>query len=180
MERTGKGIDRRTLLIGGGAGIGLVLAWAAWPRAYVPNLSVRDKETAFGAWLKIAENGQVTVAIPQCEYGQGVFTTLPQLLADELGADWRMVGVEQAPLNPIYANSLALDALFPGVFPERLKRIWAERNLAMLTGGSTSMRSFETPLRSAGAGARAVVQGGGPALGRRLAGMGHRQRTCGE
>ena len=82
MERTGKGIDRRTLLIGGGAGIGLVVAWAVWPRAYLPNLSVRDKETAFGAWLKIAANGQVTVAIPQCEYGQGVFTALPQVLAD--------------------------------------------------------------------------------------------------
>lgn len=157
MERTGKGIDRRTLLIGGGAGIGLVLAWAVWPRAYLPNLSVRDKETAFGAWLKIAENGQVTVAIPQCEYGQGVFTTLPQLVADELGADWRMVGVEQAPLNPLYANVLGFAELFPGVLPERLERIWAERNAAMLTGGSTSMRSFEAPLRAAGAGARALL-----------------------
>jgi len=136
MERTGvKGIDRRTLLIGGGAGIGLVLAWAVWPRAYLPNLSVRDKETAFGAWLKIAENGQVTVAIPQCEYGQGVFTTLPQLVADELGADWRMVGVEQAPLNPLYANALGFAALFPGVLPERLERTWVERNAVMLTGG---------------------------------------------
>lgn len=157
MERTGKGIDRRTLLIGGGAGIGLVLAWSVWPRTYLPNLSVRDKETAFGAWLKIAENGQVTVAIPQCEYGQGVFTTLPQLVADELGADWRMVGVEQAPLNPLYANALGFDELFPGVLPERLERIWAERNAAMLTGGSTSMRSFEAPLRAAGAGARALL-----------------------
>lgn len=157
MERTGKGIDRRTLLIGGGAGIGLVLAWAVWPRAYLPNLSVRDKETAFGAWLKIAENGQVTVAIPQCEYGQGVFTTLPQLVADELGADWRMVGVEQAPLNPLYANVLGFAELFPGVLPERLERIWAERNAAILTGGSTSMRSFEAPLRAAGAGARALL-----------------------
>lgn len=157
MERTGKGIDRRTLLIGGGAGIGLVLAWVVWPRAYLPNLSVRDKETAFGAWLKIAENGQVTVAIPQCEYGQGVFTTLPQLVADELGADWRMVGVEQAPLNPLYANALGVSALFPGIVPERLERTWAERNTAMLTAGSTSMRGFEAPLRAAGAGARALL-----------------------
>lgn len=156
MERR-TGIDRRTLLIGGGAGIGLVVAWAIWPRAYLPNLAVRDKETAFGAWLKIAANGQVTVAIPQCEYGQGVFTTLPQVLADELGADWRMVGVEQAPLNPLYANSLALGELFPGVLPARLERSWAVRNAVMLTGGSTSMRSFEAPLRAAGAAARALL-----------------------
>lgn len=157
MERMGKGIDRRTLLIGGGAGIGLVVAWAVWPRAYPPNLSVRDNETAFGAWLKIAANGQVTVAIPQCEYGQGVFTTLPQVLADELGADWRTVGVEQAPLNPLYANSLAWAELFPGLLPGRLERTWAVRNAVMLTGGSTSMRSFEAPLRTAGAAARALL-----------------------
>lgn len=157
MERTGKGIDRRTLLIGGGAGIGLAVAWAVWPRAYLPNLSVRDNETGFGAWLKIAANGQVTVAIPQCEYGQGVFTTLPQVLADELGADWRTVGVEQAPLNPLYANSLAWAELFPGLLPGRLERTWAVRNAVMLTGGSTSLRSFEAPLRAAGAAARALL-----------------------
>ncbi|MBX3593431.1 molybdopterin cofactor-binding domain-containing protein [Sphingomonas sp.] len=153
----GKGIDRRTLLIGGGAGLGLIVAWAVWPRSYRPNLSVREGETAFGAWLKIATDGQVTVAIPQCEYGQGVFTTLPQLIADELGADWRTVGVEQAPLNPIYANSLAAAELFPGVVPDQLRRTHAVRTALMLTGGSTSMRSFEAPLRRAGAAARAML-----------------------
>lgn len=156
MERR-TGIDRRTLLIGGGAGIGLVVAWAVWPRAYVPNLSVRENETAFGAWLTIAANGQVTVAVPQCEYGQGVFTTLPQVLADELGADWRMVGVEQAPLNPVYANPLALEELFPDLLPARLRRTWAVRNAVTITAGSTSMRSFEAPLRMAGAAARALL-----------------------
>ena len=37
-------------------------------------------------------------------------------LADELGADWRTVAVEPAPLNPLYANPLAADELFEGVF----------------------------------------------------------------
>ncbi len=157
MATTGKGMNRRTLLIGGGAGIGLVVAWAVWPRTYLPNLSVRENETAFGGWLKIAANGQVTVAIPQCETGQGVFTTLPQVLADELGADWRMVGVEQAPLNPLYANALASAELFPGVLPEGLRRTHAVRSALMLTGGSTSMRSFEAPLRQAGAAARVML-----------------------
>lgn len=158
MKRMGgKGIDRRKLLIGGGAGIGLVVAWAAWPRSYAPNLSVGDKETAFGAWLKIATDGRVSVAVPQCEYGQGVFTTLPQVIADELGADWRMVGVEPAPLNPLYANALGSAALFPDLVPERLRETHAVRTALALTAGSTSLRSFEAPLRQAGAAARAML-----------------------
>ena len=166
MKRTGetgegvirsRGIDRRTLLIGGGAGIGLLVAWAAWPRTYLPNLPMGDKESGFGAWLKIATDGRVTVAVPQCEYGQGVFTTLPQVLADELGADWRMVAVEPAPLNPLYANDLASAELFPGLVPERLRRIHAERRALALTGGSTSLRRFEAPLREAGAAARVAL-----------------------
>ncbi|MBA4760333.1 molybdopterin cofactor-binding domain-containing protein [Sphingomonas sp.] len=158
MERTGfKGIDRRTLLIGGGAGIGLIVAWAAWPRTYLPNLPVREGEAAFGAWLKIAPDGQVTVAVPQCEYGQGVFTTLPQIVADELGADWRRVGVEQAPLSPLYANAMAAGELFPDVLPERLRATHARRTALVLTGASTSMRQFAEPLREAGAAARAML-----------------------
>jgi isoquinoline 1-oxidoreductase beta subunit len=156
-KQRAKGIDRRTLLIGGGAGIGLVVAWAVWPRTYLPNLTVRDGETAFDAWVKIATDGQVTVAIPQCEYGQGVYTTLPQVVADELGADWRMVGVEQAPLNPLYANPLASAALFAGLVPDRLRATHATRNALVLTGGSTSMRNFEGALRQAGAAARAML-----------------------
>jgi isoquinoline 1-oxidoreductase beta subunit len=162
MKRPGisdriRGIDRRTLLIGGGAGLGLAVAWGVWPRTYLANLSVREGETAFGAWMKIGTNGQVTVAVPQCEYGQGVFTTLPQLLADELGADWRMVGVEQAPLNPLYANAMAIEALFPGALPDRLRDGWARRGAFVVTAGSTSVRSFEHGLREAGAAARALL-----------------------
>lgn len=154
---TGRGIDRRSLLIGGGAGVGLIVAWAVWPRSYLPNLTVGDKETAFGAWFKIDTDGRVIVAVPQCEYGQGVYTTLPQVIADELGADWRMVGVEAAPLNPIYANPLGASELFPDLVPERVRGVHATRTALVLTGGSTSMRQFEGPLRQAGAAARVLL-----------------------
>src|SRR3546814_18875431 len=59
-----------------------------------------------GAFLKIAEDGQVIVIVPQAELGQGVYTLLPQILADELGADWRTVAVQPAPISPLYANTM--------------------------------------------------------------------------
>ena len=78
-----QGIDRRTLLIGGGVGAGLIVAVALWPRHYAPNLAAATGETIYGAWLKLGDDGQVTVAVPQAEHGQGVYTTLPQIVADE-------------------------------------------------------------------------------------------------
>src|SRR4051795_4760688 len=101
-----RGISRRTLLIGGGAGVGLLVAWRLWPRSYTPNLRAAPGESLFNAYLKIGSDGRVIVAVPQAELGQGVWTSLPQILADELGADWRTVAVEPAPLSPLYANRL--------------------------------------------------------------------------
>lgn len=153
-------INRRNLLIGGGAGVGLLIAWAVWPREYLPNLTAVPGETIFGAWLKIGEDGHVSVAVPQTEHGQGVYTTMPQILADELGADWRTVGVEPAPLNPLYANDLGTDELFEGLFaslPQELRQMHSARTALVLTAGSSSIRQFEGILRHAGAAARVLL-----------------------
>lgn len=166
MARDGErsGVSRRTVLVGGGAGIGLVLAWAAWPRHYAPNLAAAEDETIFNAFLKIGRDGRVVVAVPQVEAGQGVFTSLPQILADELGADWRTVAAEPAPIGPLYANTLLAEeavaaSALPGAFgiDRWTARQYAARNALMATGGSTSIRAFETPLREAGAAARAML-----------------------
>lgn len=153
------GINRRTLLIGGGAGVGLIAAWALWPRTFRPNLRAGDGEAILGGFLKIGSDGRVIVAVPQTELGQGVYTALPQILADELGADWNSVGVEPAPINPLYANRLlagdASDGMLAGV-----THWWRARHgdaAQMVTGGSTSVRAFEEPLREAGAAARALL-----------------------
>ena len=124
-------IDRRTLLVSGGAGLGLLVAWAVWPRRYPPNLTAAPDEHVMGAWLKIGGDGRVTVAVPQAEHGQGAWTALAQVVADELGADWRTVGVEPAPINPLYANPLALDELWEGAFarvPAAVRRELAARD----------------------------------------------------
>lgn len=153
-------ITRRNLLISGGVGAGLVVAWAAWPREYRSTLPAAPGETVFGAFLKIARDGQVIVAIPQAETGQGITTALAQIVADELGADWRTVGVEAAPVSPLYANPLAAEALFAGAFdrvPAGVRDEHWTRAALMLTAGSTGVRRFEAPLREAGAAARVLL-----------------------
>ncbi len=144
MKRALASIDRRTLLIGGGAGIGLIVAFLAWPRGLDSALATRKSEQAFGHYLKIGLDGRVTVAVPQAETGQGVWTALPQIVADELGAAWDSVAVEPAPLAPVYANSVAEQE---GWFDDPLR----------ITAGSTSVRAFEQPLREAAATARAML-----------------------
>jgi isoquinoline 1-oxidoreductase beta subunit len=137
-------IDRRTLLIGGGVGVGLIVGFLAWPRGLDSALVEREGEHAFGHYLKIGRDGRVTVAVPQVETGQGVWTALPQIVADELGAAWETVAVEPAPLAPFYANSVAGE------------EGWSDDDLR-ITAGSTSIRAFEQPLRDAGAMARALL-----------------------
>lgn len=159
-----KEISRRTLLIGGGVGAGLLIAFGLWPRSYQPNLRAAPGESLFNAFLKIADDGRVVVAVPQAEIGQGVWTSLPQILADELGADWRTVSVEPAPISPLYANLLLAEENAGGALPSALQGIgrwtareYATRNALMLTGGSTSIRAFGGPMREAGAAARALL-----------------------
>ena len=159
-----KGIDRRGLLIGGGAAAGLLVAWQLWPRSYAPNLRAAEGEILFNAFLKIGVDGRIVVAVPQAEIGQGVYTALPQILADELGADWRTVAVEPAPLSPLYANRLLAGEMAESMLPAPLDGVgrWAldehaTRSALMLTGGSTSIRAFEPRLREAGASARALL-----------------------
>lgn len=153
------GLTRRRLLVGGGAGIGLIVGWALWPRRYESNLRAAKGETVFGPYLKIGEDGHVAVAVPQAETGQGVFTTLPQIVADELGADWRTVAVEPAPINPLYANRLFARAFAAqtGLASPDLAEGFATRAMLMVTAGSTSVRAYEAPLRAAAAIARAQL-----------------------
>jgi isoquinoline 1-oxidoreductase beta subunit len=152
-------IDRRTLLIGGGAGVGLVVAYALWPRHLSSDLTARAGEQTFGNYIKIAKDGRVTVAVPQVETGQGIWTALPQIVADELGAAWETVAVEPAPITGDYPNPLATkEGWLDGFGFLRAHRIESEGR-TRITADSTSVRAFEEPLREAAAVARAMLVG---------------------
>jgi len=152
-------LDRRTLLIGGGAGIGLVVAYAVWPRHLGSDLVTQKGEEAFGSFIKIARDGRITVAVPQVETGQGIWTGLSQIVADELGADWDSIAVEPAPLTATYGNALASgEGWLDSVGTMRAHSIESDgRN--RITAGSTSVRAFAEPMREAAAIARSMLVG---------------------
>ncbi len=163
-RRKGSAISRRGLLVGGLAAGGLALGWATWPRSYEPRLQLAPGETAMGAFLKIDRAGQIIVLVPQTEMGQGVYTVLPQILADELGADWRTVAVQPAMPGPLYANRLLAREWLEGTTLRALGPVgdyavnqYAERRSLVLTGGSTSVRAFRDSFRDAGAAARVLL-----------------------
>jgi len=137
-------VSRRTLLIGGGAGVGLVVAFLAWPRREGSPLRPGPREAVLGAFLKIATDGRVTLAVPQAEVGQGVWTGLAQIAADELGAAWENMAVEPAPHGSAYANRL-------------IARDYEVKT--RITAGSSSIRAFEEPLRDTAAAAREMLCG---------------------
>ena len=84
------------------------------------------------AWVRIAQDGKVTLIVGKSEMGQGIMTTLPMILADELEVDWNVVHVEQAATKPDIYESLG-------------------------TGGSGSVLDSWMPLRQAGATARQML-----------------------
>ncbi len=89
------------------------------------------------AFLAIAPGGTITVTIGKSEMGQGVATSLPMLVAEELEAAWEDIRVEFAPVAPAYNHT--------------------QFGPVMVTGGSTSVRSTWEQLRTAGAAARMML-----------------------
>ncbi len=138
-------VSRRAVLTGVAAAGGLAVGWLVWPRRYPANLTAAPGETIFNPWLKIGQAGNVVAVVPQVEMGQGSYTAIAQIMADELGADWRTMGVEPAPINAAYANTLI--AAEWGGLPDGLQ----------VTGEATTVRGFEPIVRQAAAAARALL-----------------------
>ncbi|MBT9550098.1 MAG: xanthine dehydrogenase family protein molybdopterin-binding subunit [Hydrogenophaga sp.] len=128
---TPSGTTRRGFLAGAGAAlvVGFTLPQAG--RALAAEASFSPN-----AWLRITPDNRITVICGSAEMGQGVLTAIPQLMAEELDADWANVRVEQAPANTAFNNpAFGMQA----------------------TGGSTTVRGHWDVMRNAGATARAML-----------------------
>ena len=160
-------VSRRGVLAGAAAGGGLLVAYLLLPQRFDAPLAPGEGEAGFNAWLKIATDGVVTVAVPQCEMGQGVTTLLPQIVAMELGADWRQIAVEPAPPAGAYPNVplashwaplwLAGGAEIARDPDSLLARRFAERTRFTATAAGTTLPAYEAPAREAAATARAML-----------------------
>ncbi|HEY4126322.1 MAG TPA: molybdopterin cofactor-binding domain-containing protein [Rhizomicrobium sp.] len=124
--------SRRTLLKTGAAAgtflfaFHLPIAQAAAAKDFEPN-----------AFIRIARDGKITLVMPQVEMGQGVYTSIPMIIAEELDAAWEMVSVIAAPPDEkLYANPVLQ---------------------VQATGNSNSVRAFWMPLRKAGSITRAML-----------------------
>lgn len=161
-------VTRRGLIVGGLAGGALVVGYWLRPHRYPLPLAPGRDEVAFDAWIKLAADGVLTVAVPQVEMGQGVTTLIPQVVATELGADWRLVAVEPAPPSALYANvplasrwaELAMPST-PGwlTAPDGLLvRRWARDHAFNATADGTALAAYEEPARAAAAAACALLR----------------------
>jgi isoquinoline 1-oxidoreductase beta subunit len=131
-------LTRRELLLGGVAGAaalgvgvygGLRLGRREERRRRI--VPPREQPFAPGAFVAIDESGMTTVWLSKTEVGQGVATSLPMLVVDELGADPRRVRIVQAPADAAYGDQMV--------------------------GSSSSVRSMFSELRAAGAAAREML-----------------------
>src|SRR5213592_266368 len=131
-----KTLTRRTFLKVSAAGGALLVG------GYVPGLRETSTAEAAGVlepnvWVKVSADDSVTIMLSQLEMGQGVMTSMPMLVAEELDLDWNKIKTEWVPADPKYGNPN-----FGG---------------AQLTAGSNSVRGMWKLLRTAGGTARAML-----------------------
>ncbi|HWP59846.1 MAG TPA: xanthine dehydrogenase family protein molybdopterin-binding subunit [Candidatus Acidoferrales bacterium] len=130
-------LSRRDFLRTGlAAGGGLVLG-LYWPSARRIARAAAAEEFPLSALVRIARDGTVTIVVGQSEMGQGIITSVPMIIADELEADWSKVRWEQAPADPAFGDPA--------------------RGGQQSTAGSRSIRTMLTHWRKIGAAGREML-----------------------
>ncbi|MBL8510803.1 MAG: xanthine dehydrogenase family protein molybdopterin-binding subunit [Betaproteobacteria bacterium] len=130
--------SRRQFLKASAAAVGGLVIGFYFPGASrrVEAQEAAAKASPPNAFLRIARDGTVTVQVKHLEFGQGVMTSLPMLVAEELGCDWSKVRAELAPAAPVYVHtSFGIQA----------------------TGGSSSVSNSWIQLLTVGAMARTML-----------------------
>src|SRR2546427_5124868 len=142
VERdSGLNLSRRQFLSASAAlGGGLLIGFTADPSISAADAaeSVASAPFAPSAFIRIGADGQIVLTMPYVEMGQGTYTSIPMLIAEELEVELKQVRVEHAPPNEkLYGNPL-----IGGV---------------QATGNSNAIRGAWQPLRQAGATARTMI-----------------------
>ncbi len=172
---------RHFLIAGAGATAALVVGWALLPAGGAASrlgnhskLPVANGELALNGWIKLTNEGKLCAMMPRSEMGQGVYTALPTLLAEELWVPLASIVIEYVPLggvqDAIYGNTAMLVSGLP-FHPNTVEEGGAMVRIAhsqttklahqlglVATGGSSSVADAWEPMRLAGAACRETLK----------------------
>ena len=141
VESDGVDLPRRRFLgVSAAVGGGLLIGFATGPAVRAADAAGKGASASFApnAFIRIGSDGQIVLTMPYVEMGQGTYTSIPMLIAEELEVDLKQVRLEHAPPDEkLYGNPL-------------LGGIQA-------TGNSNAVRASWQPLREAGATARTML-----------------------
>lgn len=132
---TNLSLSRRQFLGMAAAGAGGFVLGCSLP--VTPRAGAEDTDGVINAFLAIAEDGAITFQNPFVEMGQGTYTSIPAIIAEELDVEMSAIRVVQAPHGPEYKIMF--------------------KNTQRFTGGSLSVRSSYAVMRKTGATARAML-----------------------
>ena len=142
MANKNNTLNRRSFLkVSSAAGGGMVLGFSIFMsgckndeviKQIIPEIIMPENWVTMSGWIKVGDNGVVTIMSPNPEIGQNVKTSMPMIIAEELDVDWDNVVVEQAPLD-------------------------SEKYERQVAGGSQSIRHGWDALRTAGATTKAML-----------------------
>jgi len=163
QNKKGKWTRRAFIGAGGLAGVGLLVAVGG--NVYL-NKKVKKysgigmgEGDSLNAWIRIAPDNTITVAVPRAEMGQGVYTSIPQMIAEELEVEMSTIEVIHPQPEPPYANTFLLTQKEPNAFKgySLIEKIYASLPI-IATGGSTTIPDGYNNMRYAGATAREMLK----------------------
>lgn len=161
-KKMGKWTRRAFIGTGGLVGVGLIVGIGG--NMYLNKVAKHYSGKGMGdgnsmnAWIRISPDNKITMAVPRSEMGQGVYTSVPMLIAEELEVNMKDVKIIQPQPEPAYANTLLLnpnpkDIYSSLTFMEKIAHFLP----LVATGGSTTIADGFDQLRAAGASARVML-----------------------
>ncbi|MHB8813304.1 MAG: xanthine dehydrogenase family protein molybdopterin-binding subunit [Steroidobacteraceae bacterium] len=145
-------LSRRVFLtasLAAGGGLLLTLNLPGSADASEPIAVTPGAGAELNPFISIAADGTVTIVAKDPEIGQGMKTTLPMLIAEELDADWSQVRTEQALLNPIYGEQFAGGSMATPLNWEPMRRVGAAGRQMLILAAS---QTWEVPAAECDAG----------------------------
>lgn len=137
-----RGFLKASAMAGGGLVLGLALPGMARLTEAQTAEALQDSGK-LNAFVRIASDNTVTVVVGLAEMGQGMWTSVPMMLAEELECDWSQVRVEQGPVDPAFSNPRWANFKIQGGY--------------QAISGSSCVRNFGVLVRQAGATAREML-----------------------